>query len=85
MAERMLLIRLAVRELRACDRDDRGQGVGEIVDRIEQHGDGIGRETDRRLKSRKQNIDKNAHNTRAHDDFAPVYHFFFDGRHFLLF
>ncbi len=67
----MLLIGGAARQLGADDRDDRRQGVGEVVDRIEDDRDGIRRETHEGFEGRQQHVGHDAHDARADDHRLP--------------
>ena len=78
MAEWMLLVWFAPREFGTDDRDDGRQGIRQIVDCIEQHGNGIRCDADGRLEGRKQDVDDDADDTRAHDDASAHRHLFFD-------
>ena len=77
MAERVLLVRLAAREFGTGDRDDGRQRVGQVVDGIEQHGDGVRRQSDGCLEGREQDVDDDADETRAHDDLPAHGHLLF--------
>ena len=46
----MLLVRLAPGDPGAHDGDDGGEGVGEIVDRVQHNGDGVGQQPDHGLE-----------------------------------
>ena len=69
VAEGMALVGLSAGELGADDRDDRGQRVAEVVDRVEQYGDRAGEDADQCLEKRQKNIGDDADDPRSHDDF----------------
>ena len=72
VAEGMLLIRLFRAELRADDRHDGGERVGEVVYRVENDGDRVRNEPDERLEPDEQQVRDYAYDARFYDRFLSV-------------
>ena len=59
-------------KLGADNGNDRRQDVGEVVDRVERHGDGAGHQTDSRLEACKEDVGKDPDGAGAYDHFFSV-------------
>ena len=68
VAEGVLLIGQPARQLGADDGDDGGQGVGQVVDRVQDHGDRVGDDADARLEGRQEYVGQDADDAGADDD-----------------
>ena len=69
----VLFVRLSAGQLGADDGDDRGQGVGKVVHRVQHHGNGVGQQTHKGLEARQQQVGQDAQNTRPHNDFFSIH------------
>ena len=68
----MLLVRELSGKLGAHDGDDGGQGVGEVVHRVQGDGDGVGHDAHEGLEGREKDVGQDADDAGADDDFFPV-------------
>ena len=71
VTERMLLVRRAVRQTGADDRDYRRERIGQVVDRVQCHGDRMRYQTDPCLHGCQEYIAKDPDQTCAYDDPIP--------------
>ena len=67
VAEGVLVVRAALGELYAEDRDDGAEGVRQVVHGVQHNGDGVGQEAHRRLEACEEEVGNDADDARAGD------------------
>lgn len=67
VADRMSFVRRTIRQLGADNGDHAREHIGEIVDSIENDGDGAGSKTHQRFENDQHNIREDADHARPHD------------------
>ena len=70
--ERVLLVGKFSRQLCSDDRDDRRKRVRQVIDRVQDHRDRIGRNADGCFKGGQQNIGQYAYDAGPDDDYIPA-------------
>ena len=74
VAERVLLVRAPSGNLCPDDGDDGGERVGQVVDRIQRHGNRMGQQADDGLEARQKQVRDDADQAGPNNELIAIFH-----------